>query len=107
MIEWLWNSLVGFALGAIPTWVWIVAAGVAIGWAWKTFGWQGVAGGALAVLTLGAYRQGWRDRDGRDRHEQVDEDSSDARPSPPKPKRPSIKRPTGKRVYDPDTNSWK
>lgn len=62
MIDWLWNSLVSFALGAIPTWVWIIVAGVAIGWAWKQFGWQGVLGGLLAILTLGAYRQGWRDR---------------------------------------------
>lgn len=62
MIEWLWNGLVGFILGAIPTWVWVIAAGVGIGWAWKTFGWQGVAGGVMAVITFGAYRQGWRDR---------------------------------------------
>ena len=62
MMDWLWNGLVSFALGAIPTWVWIIVAGVAIGWAWKQFGWQGVLGGLAAVLTLGAYRQGWRDR---------------------------------------------
>lgn len=51
--------LIAFLLSWVPAWVWIVA----IGWAWKVFGWQGVAGGLLAVLTLGAYRQGWRDRD--------------------------------------------
>lgn len=56
--------LVSFLLSWVPTWVWVVAAGVAIGWAWKVFGWQGVAGGLLALLTLGAYRQGWRDRGG-------------------------------------------
>jgi len=63
MIDWLVNMVLGW----VPTWVWVVVAGVALGWAWRVFGWQGVAGGLLAVLTLGAYRQGWRDRDGRDR----------------------------------------
>lgn len=58
-MEWI----ISFLLGWVPAWVWVVVAGVAIGWAWKVFGWQGVAGGLLAVLTLGAYRQGWRDRD--------------------------------------------
>lgn len=52
-----------FIWGAIPTWVWIVIAGVALGACWRTFGWQGVVGGLAAVVTLGAYRQGWRDRD--------------------------------------------
>lgn len=62
MMDWLWYGLVSCALGSVPAWVWIIVAGVSIGWAWKQFGWQGVAGGLLAVLTLGAYRQGWRDR---------------------------------------------
>lgn len=61
-MDWLWETIVGFVLGAIPVWVWIVIAGLAIGWAWKTFGVQGVLGALVAVLTLGAYRQGWRDR---------------------------------------------
>lgn len=59
MIDWIWS----FLWGAIPTWVWIVIGGVAVGAAWRTFGWQGVVGGLLALLTLGAYRQGWQDRD--------------------------------------------
>lgn len=57
MMDWIFN----FLLGAIPTWVWIIVGGVALGAAWRTFGWQGVVGGLLAILTLGAYRQGWRD----------------------------------------------
>lgn len=59
MIDWVWS----FLWGMIPTWVWVVIAGVLLGAAWRTFGWQGVIGGLLALLTLGAYRQGWRDRD--------------------------------------------
>jgi hypothetical protein len=62
-MDWLWNSIVGFVLGTIPTWAWVVLAGIAIGWAWKTFGTQGVLGALVAVVTLGAYRQGWRDHD--------------------------------------------
>lgn len=59
--------IVWLVLGWVPWWAWVIVAGVAIGWAWKVFGWQGVAGGLLAVLTLGAYRQGWRDgRAGRE-----------------------------------------
>lgn len=55
--------LVDFMLSSIPTWAWIVIAGVAIGACWRAFGWQGVVGGLAAIVTLGAYRQGWRDRD--------------------------------------------
>lgn len=55
-MDWLLN----WVLGSVPVWVWIVAAGVAIGWAWKVFGWQGIVGGLAAALTLGAYRQGWK-----------------------------------------------
>lgn len=62
MIEWLLNGAFHILLTVIPTWVWVVVAGLAIGWAWKTFGWQGVAGAAIAILSLGSYRQGWRDR---------------------------------------------
>lgn len=53
--------LLSWLLGSVPAWVWIVVAGVALGTAWRVFGWQGIVGGLLAVLTLGAYRQGWRD----------------------------------------------
>lgn len=60
-MEWLWNGFVSLVLGMVPTWVWIIVAGLAIGWAWKTFGTQGVIGALVAIVTLGAYRQGWRD----------------------------------------------
>ena len=59
MIDWV----LSFLLGTIPGWVWFIVGGVAVGWAWRQFGWQGVVGGLLAILTLGAYRKGWRDRD--------------------------------------------
>ena len=63
MIEWLaW-----VALGWVPWWAWVIVVGVLIGWAWKVFGWQGVVGGIGAALMLGAYRLGWRHRDGFDR----------------------------------------
>lgn len=61
-MDWLWKTALNVLLGWVPTWAWIILAGLVIGWAWKTFGWQGVFGGVIAVLTLGAYRQGWRDR---------------------------------------------
>ena len=61
-MDWLWQTIVGFVLGTIPLWVWVIIAGLGIGWAWKTFGIQGIIGALVAVLTLGAYRQGWRDR---------------------------------------------
>lgn len=59
MTDWLINM----ALGAIPAWLWFIVAATALGAAWRWLGWQGILGAALAVLTLGAYRQGWRDRD--------------------------------------------
>lgn len=59
MMDWLWNVVFGY----VPTWAWIVIAGLLLGWAWKTFGWQGLVGALAAVVTLGAYRQGWRDHD--------------------------------------------
>lgn len=69
MWQWAWDHIALPAIGAafdwIPWWVWIVLAGLLIGWTWKTFGWQGVVGAALAILTLGAYRQGWRDNQAR------------------------------------------
>lgn len=104
-MEWIWNGLVGFVLGSIPTWVWFIAAGVAIGWAWKTFGWQGVLGGLAAVVTLGAYRQGWRDRDQRDAHEHVP-DGMDAWVPSPKAKPKPVARPKPKRTFNPDTNTF-
>jgi hypothetical protein len=62
-MDWLWNGFTSLILGAIPTWVWVIVAGLALGWAWKTFGTQGVIGALVAIVSLGAYRQGWRDRD--------------------------------------------
>lgn len=61
-MDWLWNTVVGFLVGTVPLWVWVIVAGLVIGWAWKTFGTQGIIGALIAVLSLGAYRQGWRDR---------------------------------------------
>lgn len=61
MIDWLFH----FAWTAIPLWVWVIIGGVLIGAAWRTFGWQGVVGGLAALLTLGVYRQGYRDADAR------------------------------------------
>lgn len=61
-MDWLFQSVVGFFLSTVPLWVWIIIAGLAIGWAWKTFGTQGIVGALAAILTLGAYRQGWNDR---------------------------------------------
>ena len=57
MIDWLLN----FIWTAIPLWVWFIIGGVALGAAWKTFGWQGVMGGLVALVTLGIYRKGYRD----------------------------------------------
>lgn len=61
MIDWLFHLV----WTAIPLWVWIIAAGIALGAAWRTFGWQGVVGGLIALVTLGVYRQGYRDAAGR------------------------------------------
>ena len=47
----------------VPTWAWVIIAGLLLGWAWKVFGWQGRAGAVAAIVRLGAYRQGWRDSD--------------------------------------------
>lgn len=85
-MDWLWNSAVHFALGMVPTWAWIVIAGVAIGWAWRVFGWQGVVGGVAAAVTLGAYRQGWRDRDA-DKAPVVPVDRPQAPAKPNQPRR--------------------
>lgn len=57
----LWDWLTTFTLGIIPTWVWVVIAVLAAAWVWKNFGWRGLVGLGLLVLTFGAYRQGWRD----------------------------------------------
>lgn len=58
----------GFLIEWVPWWVWLILAALALalGWRlavafWKLFGWQGVLLVAVAILTLGAYRQGWLD----------------------------------------------
>lgn len=68
--EWLtealwgtWNWLVSFTFGFIPTWVWVLLGILALAYAYKKFGLWGLIGVGLFVLTAGAYRQGWRDRD--------------------------------------------
>lgn len=102
MTDWIWQHIIGPVISGtvafIPLWVWIIAAALALGWAWKTFGWQGLVAVALAVLTLGAYRQGWKHRDSL-ANEHVD--GPDADPPfgkrTPKPKKPR---------FDPDTNTW-
>lgn len=53
-------------LGVAPWWAWAIVAGALVGLAWRVFGWQGIVGAAVAVLTLGAYRQGWKARDDRE-----------------------------------------
>lgn len=104
MIEWIWNWLLHTTLGFIPTWVWFIAGGLAIGWAFKTFGWQGVVGAVAAILTLGAYREGWRARDREARGtEHVADDSPDAVTPFRKPRVPTAKR-AGKRKWNPDAN---
>lgn len=98
MTDWIWQHILGpmingtFAI--IPIWVWIIVAGLLLGWAWKTFGWQGLLGAAAAIVTLGAYRKGWKDRDSL-ANEHVD--GPDADPPPKKKPKPR---------YNPDTNKW-
>lgn len=61
IIAWIAN----FIWTAIPLWVWFFVGCILLGMAWRAFGWQGVIGGLLALLTLGAYRQGYRDSNDR------------------------------------------
>jgi hypothetical protein len=107
---WLWDRVVqpslAFGFNSVPWWVWFIVAGLLLGWAWKTFGWQGLVGAALAVLTVGAYRQGWRDS--QVRRGKITQVEADA-------KRPTIveraakrvlPQKKGKRRYNADTNTW-
>lgn len=86
-MDWLWNGLWHFlvnGLAGLPGWVLLIAAFVAIGLAFRFFGPQGVAGAVVALLTLGAYRQGWKDRgDGKPPFVPIDVPA----PDPPVPKR--------------------
>ncbi len=69
MFEWLWDNLwlkiweglQWLSLSVTPTWVWIVLIVMAAAWVWNKFGWQGLVGLGLLVLSFGSYRQGWRD----------------------------------------------
>lgn len=61
-------GMVGFLIEWVPWWAWVILAALALalGWRfavafWKLFGWQGVLAVTVAILTLGAYRQGWLD----------------------------------------------
>ena len=105
MTDWIWQHIIGPALngvfGLIPWWVWIIVAGLALGWAWKTFGWKGLAGAAAGAALALSYIKGWKDRDSLSA-EHVDPNSPDAAPSPSKPKKHS--RIPG---FDPDTGTWK
>lgn len=63
-----WRGLASFAIEVVPWYVWVIAGalGLAFGWRfavgfYKVFGWQGVLLVLVAILTLGAYRQGWLD----------------------------------------------
>jgi hypothetical protein len=89
MTDFIWQHILGPAVGGVfgivPFWAWIILAGLLLGWAWKQFGWQGLAGAAVAVLTLGVYRKGWKDRDSLS-PEHVDPGSPDAILAPKKPK---------------------
>lgn len=97
-----------------PVWFWIfwgfwaVMAALAL-WGLSKVkdiaGWPGVAAVAGALIYGFGYFRG-RSGGSINPLEQVDEASPDARPSPSKPKRKPAPRPTGKRVYNPDTNSW-
>ena len=71
-MDWLYRNVLlgalGFLIEIVPWWLWVIAGALALalGWRvavgfWKLFGWQGVLLFAVAVLTLGAYRQGWLD----------------------------------------------
>ena len=104
MFEWLFNGALHILLSVVPTWVWVIVAGLGVGWAWKTFGKEGVVGAVVAILTLGAYRQGWRDR-GAGKAPIVPVGDEPRLVGRAKVRR-TAKRDPGKRVYDADTNTW-
>ncbi|MBL8599242.1 MAG: hypothetical protein JNL14_16030 [Devosia sp.] len=86
----LWQGVLGgvlefFFTNPIGIWTLALGGGLLLGWAWKTFGWQGLLSAAVAVLTLGAYGKGWKDR--------ASLDKGDVNAPPPTP-RPPTKKPT-------------
>lgn len=89
-MDWLWNGAWHFivnGLAGLPGWLLLIIAAGLLGLAFRLLGWQGVLGVALAMLTLGAYRQGWKDRgDGKEPFVPVEVTP----PDPPVPKRRTI-----------------
>ncbi len=106
MLKWLWENAALPTIGAVleltPWYVWVVAFGVVCAIAWKAYrflGWPGLVGIGLAVLTFGAYRQGWVNAS--QRH------SADKFTPPAKKPRPTIFKPKSvKRKYNTDLNIW-
>lgn len=113
---WIWRNIVGPTIdntfAFIPLWVWFIVGALAVGWAWKTFGWQGLVAVAIALISLGSYRQGWKHRAALDKSKdsvtEVEDDDppifsgSPAKPKPvPKPKAPVKPKPKPK----PETKS--
>lgn len=67
MYAWLWEHValpsIGFAIEVVPWWAWALLAGLLVALAiklYKVLGWQGIVGALVFILTVGAYRQGWR-----------------------------------------------
>lgn len=82
----LWDGIAG-----LPGWLLLIVAGAALGVAWGFLGWRGMVGIALAVLTLGAYRQGWKDHGDNKPPFVPVEIKVKAPEPPPKPSRPTIR----------------
>lgn len=108
MMNWIWEHVVLPTLGAaienIPWWAWVVLAAVLFALAYKAYrflGWPGLVGAGLAILTFGAYRQGWLNAVKR-------HDADKFVPKVNKPARPTIfgKRKQPKRRFNADTNLW-
>lgn len=56
----VWDWVMNLIFGWVPWWVWAIIALLLIGWAWKTFGWQGLVAVALGAWTFFVYRAGFR-----------------------------------------------
>jgi hypothetical protein len=110
----IWDNLMSNVLNwafGLPWYVWVVPAAVIIGIAVKLYrvaGWQGVLGAIMLVVTIGAYRQGWKDsarRRGPDSFEPIKKKETRTVQSAIKEvfkRQPA----TGKRRYNRDTNVW-